>query len=369
MPTVDDLAAKLDSWWPERLAASWDNVGLLLGDRSHQVEKILTCLTVTKGVVDEAIRIGAQLIVSHHPVLFAPVKKLTGDSIQGRNLLRLLAGNIAVYSPHTSHDSAQDGVNEQISRALGMINVRPLKAANAPEKMKVVVFVPEANLEELGKAVFESGAGVIGAYTGCSFHSSGVGSFVPGPGAKPTIGASGKRECTPEVRVEYLCDKKQVFSVMNAIRRVHPYEEPAFDFYPLASQSSMEGDGRIGELSSSLGVIELAKDCQKIFGASFVQVIGPVGKKAKKVAIGCGAAGSWAMDARQMGAEVFITGEMRYHEELEAYQAEIPIIILGHYASEKFAMNGMAGRLASSFPDLIVATSENDDLVRQVLVG
>lgn len=369
MPTVGAIAGLLESWWPSRLAATWDNVGLLLGDRNRSIHCLLTCLTITRSVVEEAIEFGAGMIVTHHPVFFSPTKRITGDTIQGQNLLRLLAKDIAVYSPHTAHDSACGGVNDQIAALLDLDVVKPLRPNEGPGKYKLVVFVPEESLESVSQAVFQAGGGRIGNYTECSFRQPGTGTFLPGHGSQPSIGALGKKEAVQEVRVEYLCERNCLDKAIQAMRASHPYEEPAYDLYPLAPSLASEGEGRIGRLRNPSSAIDLARLCQQVFGARQVQLIGPIERMIQTVAIGCGAAGGWALDAKNKGADLFITGEMRYHEELEAYQAGISVILLGHHASERFAMVRMAQRLGAEWGGMKILAARNDDLERHFFLA
>ena len=367
MVTVRAVVELMEKWWPPRLAAPWDNVGLLLGDKAEPVQSVITCLTVTRSVVDEAVESGAGMVISHHPVLFSAVKKLTTDSVQGRNLLRLLAKKIAVYSPHTAHDSAPGGVNDQIATLLGLEKVVPLKPRVENVKCKLVVFIPASGLEKLSQALFQTGAGVIGKYTECSFWHPGSGTFHPGEGAQPALGQVGKRENVPEVRVEFLCDHGNLERTVEALRANHPYEEPAFDVYPLLPLKTDQGEGRMGQLPAGLAAWELLLKCKGLFGGYPVQLIGPRDKTVKHVAIGCGAAGGWAPEAFGAGADVFVTGEMRYHEELEAYQGGGCVILLSHHGSERFAMVRMAQRLQEAIPALKVWAAQNDDVERHFL--
>jgi len=369
MATVRSVVELLEKWWPPRLAAPWDNVGLLLGDKAEPIQSVITCLTVTQSVVDEAVESGVGMIVSHHPVLFNSVKRLTAETVQGRNLLRLLAKKIAVYSPHTAHDSAPGGVNDQIAALLRLENVVPLKPGAEAGKCKLVVFVPENALDKLSRALFQTGAGMIGKYTECSFWHPGNGTFLPGEGANPAIGQVGKRENVPELRVEFLCEQRGLDRTVAALRANHPYEEPAFDLFPLLPAPGGQGEGRIGKLSSEKTAWEMVVECHALLGGQQIQLIGPADRAVNRVAIGCGAAGAWAQEALGAGADLFVTGEMRYHEELEAFQAGVSVILLGHHTSERFAMVRMAQRLQVGIPSLKAWPAQKDDLERHVLLG
>src|SRR5262245_56023320 len=251
MPSVADITAALDGFFPADIAAEWDNVGLLLGDPKSDVRRMLTCLTVTPAVAEEAVELGAQLIVTHHPILFRGVKRLTTGTAEGRAVLTLAHAGIAVYSPHTAFDNARGGINDRLAAKLGLTDVRPLRDRNATPTFKVVVFVPESDLAKVSDAMFAAGAGVIGEYRECSFRVAGTGTFHGGGAANPTVGRKGRREEVSEWRLEVVCPASAVDTVVAAMRRAHSYEEPAFDVYPLRAGRSPLGEGRIGRLSNT----------------------------------------------------------------------------------------------------------------------
>ena len=210
MHTVDAVIHYLDEFAPRELAAEWDNVGLLLGDRDTDVHNVMTCLTVTPESTAEAIAEQAQLIVTHHPILFRPVKRLTTATPEGRMVLSLVRSNIAVYSPHTAFDNTRDGINELLARRLGLEDVRPLRTQPGPRQSKIVVFVPDADLARVSDALFAAGAGNIGQYSQCSFRSAGTGTFFASDAANPTIGQKGRREEVAECRLEVVCPEAAV---------------------------------------------------------------------------------------------------------------------------------------------------------------
>jgi dinuclear metal center YbgI/SA1388 family protein len=357
--TVADVAAFLARLAPPPLAADWDNTGLLVGDRAAPADRLMTCLTVTPAVVAEAVAERCQLIVSHHPVLFRGAKRLTADSPDGRVLLPLIAAGVAVYSPHTSFDNCPGGINDGLCRRLGLTDVRPLRPKGGAKLNKLVVFVPEADLPRVADAVFAAGGGVIGNYEGCSFRTSGTGTFLPRAGANPTVGAVGKPEEAPELRLEILVPEDRRAACVAAAVAAHSYEEPALDVYPLAG-IAQGGEGRIGELPAPVPLAELAVTVKHELKAAGVQVVGDPAKPVRRVAVACGAAGDYLADAGRHGADAFLTGEVRFHDALAAEAAGLGLVLPGHYASERPGVEDLADRLRQEFPAATVWASRRE---------
>lgn len=360
-PTVGQIANQLDLWFPRHLAASWDNTGLLIGNRLSPIKRILCCLTVTQGVVDEAVEMHANLVISHHPVMFKAIQSLTGDSIEGNALLGLCLNNIAVYSPHTSHDGATGGINEQLAQHMGLEKIRPLIPASGTKQGKLVVFVPSTHLNAVSQALFAAGAGNIGKYSGCSFRSNGTGTFLGESGTQPAIGMPGQAEVVDEVRLEVVIRLSDQKLIESTIRAIHPYEEPAFDIVPLSpTTGSSEGDGRIGTLSAPAALSIVANRIATRLPCEAVQVLGALDTPIRTIAIGCGAAGEWVKEAHRQGADLFLTGEMRYHDQLWAQQAGIAVIVAGHHATEAVAIPVLAERLRQADLGVEVNVSKRD---------
>jgi dinuclear metal center YbgI/SA1388 family protein len=364
MPTIAEIASYLDRFAPNETAADWDNVGLLLGDRAAPVQRIMTCLTLTPDVAAEAVQERAELIVSHHPILFRPVKKLTSSTTDGKVVLPLVRAGVAVYSPHTAFDNCPGGINDMLSRRLGVVRAVPLRSREAARQCKLVVFVPDKDLARVADAVFEAGAGVIGQYRECSYRLAGTGTFFGTEAANPTIGERGQREEVAEWRFEVVVPEKRLGAVVAAMRAAHSYEEPAFDVYPLRPGTS-GGEGRIGELEPPTSLGELASRARRELSASGVQLVGDSSRIVRKVAVACGAAGEFLVDSIQANADVFVTGELRFHDALAARQAGIGVILPGHYATERPALEELAIRLSSEWPAITAWASkvEHDPLV------
>ena len=363
MPTVADFAAYLERFAPCATAAEWDNVGLLLGDPADPVERVLTCLTATPDVVEEAVRERANLIVTHHPLLFRAAKKLTANTPDGRVVLPLLRAGIAVYSPHTAFDNCVGGINDSLCAALGIANPTPLRPREVARQCKLVVFVPDGDLAKVSDAVFAAGAGVIGNYTECSFRLAGKGTFYGTDGANPVVGQKGRREDVDEWRLEVVVPERLVAPVVAAMRKAHSYEEPAFDVYPLRP-GSCGGEGRIGELAQPATLGELVDRAKRELRAPSVQVVGDLSRGVRKVAVACGAAGEYLSDSIRSNADVFLTGEMRFHEALAARDSGVAVVLPGHYATERPAVEALARRLAAEWPGVTVwpSRAEHDPL-------
>src|SRR5262245_50808661 len=218
MPIISEICSFLDQFAPRSLAAEWDNVGLLLGDGSGGVDRILTCLTVTPVVVAEAIEERANLIITHHPILFRGAKQLSTETAEGRLLWPLARAGVAVYSPHTALDNTAGGINDSIARRLGLTEVTPLRRRDGERQYKVVVFVPDSDLGKVSDAMFAAGAGVIGQYEQCSFRIAGTGTFFGTECTNPTVGAKGRREDVSEWRLEVICPEANLGRVVAAMR-------------------------------------------------------------------------------------------------------------------------------------------------------
>ncbi len=364
MLTVANLSAALESIAPLSLAADWDNVGLLLGDSAAPIEHVMTCLSVTPDVVAEAIQERVQLIVSHHPILFRPTKKLTTRTPEGRMLLDLVQAGVAVYSAHTAFDNCSGGINEQIAKRLGLIGVAPLRLGDAAGQCKIIVFVPDKDLGKVSDAMFAAGAGRIGQYRECSFRLAGTGTFFGSEETNPTIGARGQREEVAEWRLEVLCPDTLAEPVVAAMRAAHSYEEPAYDVYPLRRQRAPLGEGRIGSLPAPLPLADFARLVKTALAASSVQIVGAHQAAVQRIAIACGAAGEFRADAHAQKADAFVTGETRFHDCLAAEADRIALVLPGHYASERPGIEALANMLATQFPSLAVWPSrcERDPL-------
>jgi dinuclear metal center YbgI/SA1388 family protein len=364
VPRVADIVAFLERFAPLDLAEEWDNVGLLVGDRAREAPRVLTCLTLTPDVAREAIERQAGLIVAHHPLMFRPVKRLTADNSEGRMLLDLAAAGVAVYSPHTAYDSAADGINQQLARLLGLLEIEPLRPLPGARECKIVCFVPGEHLAAVQAALWSAGAGRIGEYSKCSFTIDGMGSFEGSAASNPTVGRAQRLESVAEARLEVVCPESLVAEALHRLRGAHPYEEPACDVYPLEPRPGSGGSGRMGMLPPPAANVpqatlaELLAIVRAKLGTGGLPFVGDLRQPVSRVALACGSGGEFLSVAIARGCSVLVTGEARFHTCLEARDSGVALILPGHYATERPAMEYLAGVLSREFPGTLVWPSE-----------
>ena len=335
---LNDAVEVLRSLAPERLSEDWDNVGLLVGDPSWRLRRALLCIDLTESVLAEAIEQKADLIVAYHPPIFSALPALTSADLKQRIILAAASRRIAIYSPHTALDSAPAGVNDWLAQGIGpgvIRALRPLRDA-VETAYKLVTFVPHEVADSLRTALASTGAGQIGDYTNCSFGSHGEGTFVGGNSTKPAIGRRGHLERVAELRLEMVCGSGQLADVVAALRKAHPYEEPAFDLYRLEPTpiDATVGQGRVIVLHRSLSVPTLVRRLKKYLGLRQLEVAVPDPMRPLvQVAVCAGAGGSLLEHAGPIDA--FVTGEMRHHQVLAACADGVTVILAGHSQTER----------------------------------
>lgn len=334
---IKDLLEILDRIAPFALAESWDNVGLQIGSRGDNVGKILVALEVTADVIEEAERQGASVIVAHHPLIFSSLKSIDATRPVDRLVCRLIRSRIALIASHTNLDSTADGTNGEMADRLGLINRRFLRPLPDPaSQVKYTVFVPTSHVDAVIDAVHGAGAGVIGEYSHCTFRSPGTGTYKPLEGANPYAGSVGKLEhASDEVRLETVCPRHRLDALVAAVRDAHPYEEAAFDVYPLVETGAPKyGLGLIGELESTMTLNELREKCAEVFSAPHPGVVGGGDKKIATVAVCSGSGGEVVKSLHRGKADVLVTGEMNHHACAEAEAKGLGAILVGHFESE-----------------------------------
>lgn len=361
-PRLADLVATLAELAPLHLAQSWDNVGLLAGDSASAVRKALLCIDLTPPVVDEAIAAKVDLVIAYHPPIFKPVNRLTAQaSGPEAGVYRCIAAGVAIYSLHTALDAAEGGTNDVIAEFCGISHTEPLEYTfpNADNLAKFVVFVPADKVDAVAEAMFAAGAGHIGEYSQCSYRLEGTGTFLGSDAANPAVGRKGRLETVAETRLEMVCGLRQVPQVHAAMRAAHPYEEPAFDVYPVKGTPT-RGIGRVGDLPSPIKLAALARKLKRAVDAAGVQIVGDPGAELRRAIILVGAAGSLPFQAHPRSGDVIITGEIRHHDALSILRAGATAIALGHWTSERPVLHALAERLTAALPGLEVALSEAD---------
>jgi len=319
-------------------------VGLQLGDPSRSVSRIMVALDPGSPAVEAAIAAGCELLVTHHPFIFTPLKKITAADETGRLTLRAAKNDLAIISLHTNFDIASGGVNDLLAGHLGVLESQPLKVTGAEEYLKLVVFVPKGHEEGLLKALSPHLAN-LGNYQDCSFQTQGLGRFTPLEGAQPFAGVVGRPEVQEESRVEVLLAKPKLAVALNALKGTHPYEEPAFDVYPVLYQGEVRGLGRIGLLAEPTSAGAFALQVKKVLAASGVRLVGDPARAVRKVALCGGSGASLLHDAARKGADLLVTGDVKYHEAREAEALGIALLDAGHFATEWPMVHGLAEAL------------------------
>jgi dinuclear metal center YbgI/SA1388 family protein len=331
---VRDITRVLEEWAPTVLQESYDNSGLLVGDLSAKVTKVLISLDCTEEVVAEAEREGAELIVSHHPIIFSGLKRLTGNTHVERTVLRAIKSGIALYAIHTNLDNVASGVNFELATALGC-TPESLKILRPKSEFlnQVTVYCPSAYVDKVRDAMFQAGAGSIGDYDRCSFNLVGEGTFRPGSDAMPFIGEKGQDHSEPETKIELLVEKRLSRSVVEAAANVHPYEEMAYFITPLENKDENIGAGMIGELPQPMTWEAFLDHAKHALKATHVKHTNPVSEFVSTIAV-CGGSGSFLLrDAIGKKADVFLSSDFKYHEFFDA-EGKILIADIGHYESE-----------------------------------
>lgn len=352
----------MDAIAPPSLAQDWDNVGLILGDPTAVVRRVLVCIDLSPRVVEEAIRGKFDFVVAYHPLIFKPIARVRADSTgTDASAFRCARAGIAVYSPHTALDAAEGGTNDVLAALAGMRDARPLEYVEekGAARCKLVVFVPATDADRVADALFAAGAGRIGAYERCSHRVSGLGTFFGGASTTPTIGARGRLESVEEIRLETVVPSDRVASVVSALRAAHPYEEPAFDVYAL-KREPIGGMGRVGPLEKPTSLAELARRLKRATRATCVQLVGDRRQQIDRAVIVAGAAGSLPFRAGLGRSDVVITGEIRHHDALTILRSGASAIALGHWASERPVAFALAEALRTRVTSIRVVVSKAD---------
>jgi dinuclear metal center YbgI/SA1388 family protein len=352
----------LETLAPPSLQESYDNAGLLTGNANMPCTGVLICLDCTEAIVQEAIDKNCNVIVAHHPIIFSGLKKINGKNYVERTIIKAIKNDIAIYAIHTNLDNVLHGVNGKIGEKLGLQNVQIL----APKKdvlQKLVVFCPNKDAQQLCEALFNAGAGNIGNYSECCFMSEGIGSFKPKNGSNPTIGEIGVKEISPETKVEIIFPTWLQGQMVEAMKANHPYEEVAYDIIALENKYQTIGSGIVGYLAEPIEEKDFLKKLATIFNSKAIKHTLLMGKKIQKVAI-CGGAGSFlTAAAKAVGADVYITADVKYHEFFDA-DGQLLLTDIGHFESEQFTIDLLFELLSDKFPNFaLLKTSVNTNPV------
>ena len=353
-----EITNYLESIAPLNYQEDYDNAGLLVGNSNDDVHAALVALDCTEQIVDEAIAKNCNLIITHHPIVFKGLKKLNGKTYVERVILKAIKNNIALYAIHTNLDHVAHGVSGEICKRLGIQNAKIL-APKTNLLKKLVTFCPVANASAVRNALFTTGAGNIGNYSECSFNAEGIGTFKAGENTDPFVGEKGNQHQEAEIKIETIFKVQDERKVILALLEHHPYEEVAYDIYPLANKLNNVGAGMVGWLPEEMDnhdFLRLIKDRMK---AQVIRHTALLPKKIKKVAV-CGGSGSFLLkDAISAGADAFITADFKYHEFFDA-ENQLVICDIGHYESEQFTSNLLIDNIQEKFPNFAIRLTEHN---------
>ncbi len=344
---ISDIVGIINKKYPFVLAEEWDNVGLQVGDPTAELSRIMVALDPLPTVIDEAITLNCQLLVTHHPLIFSPLRQITASTSTGSSIIKAVRGGLALLAMHTNYDIAHGGLNDLLATRIGLHTTRPLKITARDELVKLVVFVPAEQLDMVRLALLPHTA-AIGNYRNCSFSAAGEGTFLPLEGARPAIGSIGTMGTVMEQRLELLIRRDQLAKAVKTMLTVHPYEEPAFDCYPLLNESSSVGLGRIGRLAEQANLGELATTIAQQLGCSDIRLVGDPARKISTVAVCSGSGASLLHDAVRAGADLLLTGDVKYHEAREAELQGIAVLDAGHFSTEQLMVDAIRAYLETS---------------------
>ncbi|WP_202080662.1 Nif3-like dinuclear metal center hexameric protein [Caldalkalibacillus salinus] len=329
-----------EQFCPKHLAEDWDNVGLQVGSLQKKVSKVLVTLDVTREVAEEAIDEGAELIIAHHPIIFRPLKHLRTDDEAGQILKKLIQHDITVYIAHTNLDITAGGVNDWLAESLALEETEVLSPTYHEQLKKLVVFVPVDHEQAVRQALGDAGAGHIGEYSHCSFRAEGTGAFLPLEGANPFIGEQGKVEEVHEVKVETIIPASLQSKVVRAMLKAHPYEEAAYDIYPLDLKGETYGLGRVGQLTEEMTLEAFSHYVKDRLDVPQARIIGDKARMVKKIAILGGSGSKFIKKAAFKGADVFVTGDVDFHSAHDALMNNVAVVDPGHHI-EKVMKQGV----------------------------
>lgn len=356
MLVLKDVTQYLESIAPLSLQESYDNAGLITGDVNSEINSVLVTLDVTEKVVEEAIQKKIQLIVAHHPVIFSGLKRITGKNYVERTVIKAIKNDIAIYAAHTNLDSIDKGVNRKICEKLGLQNCKILQPVSQQLK-KLVTFIPVEHVANVREAIFNAGAGNIGNYDSCGFIAEGFGSFRGNDDSNPFVGQKGEIHTEKEIRFETIFPGYLQGKVVDALLKAHPYEEVAYDIYPLDTKFDKIGMGMVGTLPKPETETEFLKLLKTTFNTGLIKHTALLNKPVIKVAV-CGGSGSFLLNAAiAAGADFFVSGDFKYHQFFDA-ENKIIIADIGHFESEQFTKELFYELLTKKFPKFAVHLSE-----------
>jgi dinuclear metal center YbgI/SA1388 family protein len=348
---ASEIISYLEELAPPSLQESYDNAGLLVGDKNTEVKGILVSLDCTEDVIEDALSQGCNIIISHHPVVFSGLKRFNGKNYVERTVMKAIKNDVMLYAIHTNLDNVSEGVNRKIADRLGLLNTKILHRKKQLLK-KIVTYCPTENAEAVREAMCDVGAGNIGNYDQCTFNTPGIGTFRGNENAKAYVGKQGEIHSESEIRIETAVPEYKLKAVLNAMRDAHPYEEVAFDIYPIENVWRDVGSGMVGDLPEEMDALQFLNSLKETMNTNCVRYTLPHKAKVKRIAL-CGGSGSFLLgNAITENADVFITGDFKYHQFFDA-ESRVIIADIGHFESEQFTIELLAEKLAKNFPTFV----------------
>jgi dinuclear metal center YbgI/SA1388 family protein len=353
---LSSIISIIEDFAPLSLQESYDNAGLLTGERDMNISSALLCIDITEEVIDEAINNGDNLIISHHPLVFKGLKQLTGNSSIEKCLIKAIKNDIAIYTAHTNIDSVLKGVSGKMSEKLNLKNTHILSPTKGSLK-KLICFCPEEQADKVRDAIFSTGAGDIGNYSHCSFNSEGFGSFTPGENTNPFVGKKSELHFEKEIKIETIVPDHLLSAAIKAMTDAHPYEELAYDIIPTDNINPNTGFGMIGELEQEMNSKDFLLLLKEIFACEYIKHSNIIKEKIKTIAL-CGGSGSFLINnAIKKKADIYITGDLKYHDYFTS-ENKIILADIGHFESEQFTKDIIYSLIKKKIPTFAVRFSE-----------
>jgi dinuclear metal center YbgI/SA1388 family protein len=358
---IKEVIARLEESFPLYWQEDFDNCGIQCGDKEREITGIMVCFDMSEKVLDEAISKNCNMVISHHPIIYKTgLKKIEPTNRVGKVVCKALENKLLLYSMHTNMDSGIDGGNVLFAQKLGLQNLEVL-APKTDMFRKLIVFVPQADAERLKQSLFEAGAGTLGKYQHCSYTTDGLGSFLPLEGAKPAIGIVGKEEQVEEVKLEVIFPVVLQKKVVEALFAHHPYEEPAFDILKLENLNYHVGLGRVGTLAEPMELTEFLQFAKKQLNLEVIKYSGKIGRKIQKVAVCGGGGASYVADALAMNADIYLTGDIKYHDYFIP-ENRMVVADIGHFEGENFIRDIIYNEINKIFTNFASYISEDEKL-------
>lgn len=353
---LNEIITELENFAPLAYQESYDNCGLLVGNKQLEITGAILCLDCTEAIIDEALLKKCNLIIAHHPIIFGGIKKLNGSNYVERTIIKAIQNNVAIYACHTNLDNVKQGVNKKMADKLGLINQQILSPKSSLLK-KLVTFIPRSHFEIVRAALFNAGAGNIGNYSHCSFTLEGTCSFMPKEEANPFSGTKHELTQGKELRLEVIFEKINESKILNALLKNHPYEEVAYDIYHLDNSYQNIGSGMVGELETEMTENDFLNLLKSNFKLKTLKHTPFLTKKVKKVAL-CGGSGSFLLkNAINSNSDIYISSDFKYHEFFDA-ENKIVIADIGHYESEQFTPEIFYEIISNKFPNFATYLTE-----------